>query len=285
MSNDNHTTYCIYRIVNFTNGNCYIGQTNNPSQRKKRHFYELKVNKHHNQHLQAAYNLYGLQAFYFEVIEDGIAREHANEREIYWLETLSKKHTLYNQAIGGNYNRTKGKATTWNGITYPTLVAAAKANGLSITAMQSRILRGYTNDDDLTSRKRLYYVKQFTWNGQTYPSLTVASKAIGVNLTTLIYYRERGYSCDNDFVKEKPCTWNGIDYKSMAEAARVSGINEGTFIGYIKRGYVCSSDVPKIHNRKRPCVYKGVEYSSICEASRVTGSTRQTIRKYQKDRI
>lgn len=41
------------------------------------------------------------------------------------------------------------KRIVWNGITYPSIAAAARACGISNTAMRSRLARGYTSDDDM----------------------------------------------------------------------------------------------------------------------------------------
>ena len=61
----------IYKIENTVNGKVYIGQTNDPEQRKRAHFGGLKRNKHENPYLQSAWNKYGEDSFYFEVIDGG----------------------------------------------------------------------------------------------------------------------------------------------------------------------------------------------------------------------
>lgn len=59
----------IYRILNIINNKIYIGSTFNLKKRKKRHLSDLKRNVHPNNHLQAAFNKYGVDNFKLEVIE------------------------------------------------------------------------------------------------------------------------------------------------------------------------------------------------------------------------
>lgn len=55
----------IYYIINLINNNYYIGSCVNFYKRQKKHFSELAKGIHANPHLQAAYNLYGADAFIF----------------------------------------------------------------------------------------------------------------------------------------------------------------------------------------------------------------------------
>ena len=53
----------IYKIVNHATGQCYVGQSQRVQKRIREHFRLLRLNKHPNQHLQNAYNKYGLYNF------------------------------------------------------------------------------------------------------------------------------------------------------------------------------------------------------------------------------
>lgn len=59
----------IYKITNKINGKIYIGSTSKFSVRFCQHYNSLRKGKHHNKHLQAAWNQHGESAFVFEVIE------------------------------------------------------------------------------------------------------------------------------------------------------------------------------------------------------------------------
>ena len=58
----------IYEILNTINKKKYIGSTKDFNERKKRHWYDLRNNRHINQHLQSAWNKYGESAFVFSPI-------------------------------------------------------------------------------------------------------------------------------------------------------------------------------------------------------------------------
>ena len=58
----------IYVIRNISNNKAYIGSAVDLHKRKILHYCELRGNKHHNRHLQSAYNKYGEDNFVFEVL-------------------------------------------------------------------------------------------------------------------------------------------------------------------------------------------------------------------------
>jgi len=58
----------VYKITNKDNGLVYFGQATQLGTRAQQHEDSLVKNKHKNQHLQAAWNHYGSDAFEFEVI-------------------------------------------------------------------------------------------------------------------------------------------------------------------------------------------------------------------------
>jgi group I intron endonuclease len=60
----------IYSIKNVKNNNCYFGSSKNIEKRWKTHLNKLKNNKHHNIHLQRAWNKYGENNFIFEIVEE-----------------------------------------------------------------------------------------------------------------------------------------------------------------------------------------------------------------------
>lgn len=72
-----------YKITNIENGSFYIGVTTDYVKRKKQHFYQLEEGKHKNYKMQNDYNIYGKDAFKFEVFselegteEEGYAYEY-----------------------------------------------------------------------------------------------------------------------------------------------------------------------------------------------------------------
>lgn len=58
----------IYKIINKIDNRYYLGSSQNIERRWIRHKYDLKRQKHNNIFLQRAYNKYGSDAFYLEII-------------------------------------------------------------------------------------------------------------------------------------------------------------------------------------------------------------------------
>lgn len=126
--------YCIYRIVNFRNGKMYVGMTMYEEGRYQWHFEALKKGKHHSQKLQNAYNKYGDNAFYFEVIERNISKVEIGDRERYWIAHYDSFQSGYNMTPGGiqggNY-----KPFVLGGVQYESKKAAAEANNMTVAEL------------------------------------------------------------------------------------------------------------------------------------------------------
>lgn len=74
----------IYGIKNLKNNKIYIGSTKSLNSRKYEHFYHLKRNTHHSEHLQKSYNKYGKNIFAFFLIEE-CTNSNRKERELYHI--------------------------------------------------------------------------------------------------------------------------------------------------------------------------------------------------------
>lgn len=93
----------IYKITNTTNGKVYIGQTRqDATTRIIQHKTNLKLNRHHNAHLQSAWNLYKEASFIFEVVDNASGLDELNELEKMWI---SKTNSLISSE---GYNLTDG---------------------------------------------------------------------------------------------------------------------------------------------------------------------------------
>lgn len=101
---DRHHAKGIYRIINITNYNYYIGMTT--SSFKKRcweHRNELRKNKHGNRHLQYAFNKYGEDKFVFQIysVYDLEIFDELEAFESLLIHEHGKFDTIYNIAPGG----------------------------------------------------------------------------------------------------------------------------------------------------------------------------------------
>lgn len=85
----------IYKIINTTNGKCYVGSAVNLPGRWASHRKNLRSKKH-NPKLQNAWNKYGEDAFEFLVIEFVDDKTKLIEREQYWIDTLDVVKKGYN---------------------------------------------------------------------------------------------------------------------------------------------------------------------------------------------
>ena len=94
----------IYQIINKQNLKCYVGSTRrNFHDRFKDHKRDLRNNKHHSKHLQAAWNKYSEECFEFEVLEiidKSLDKLYFLQREQYWID----KFESHNKEFGYNVN-------------------------------------------------------------------------------------------------------------------------------------------------------------------------------------
>ena len=83
------------------NNKCYIGQSKDLIARIQKHIKTLLNGTNRNEHLQNAYNTYGVGSFTIEIIEECTVEE-LDDREIYWIDFYHS----YDREYG--YNKTKG---------------------------------------------------------------------------------------------------------------------------------------------------------------------------------
>lgn len=250
--NDN-VMFSIYRIVHFATGLCYVGKSNNPYRRRIDHYSHLKHNTHKNTHLQRAWNKYGRDAFYFEVLEKNILKTDIDERERFWIRYFDSYKTGFNKTVGGDGTGGKTTPCEWNGIKYNSITEAAQALGIDFRAMQRRFQRGCFCDADMHGSK-----KGCMWNGVHYETVKEAAIANGVTLHAMKGRIFKGWTCDNDFkpYPRKVCIWNGIEYPSICAAARALGIHEDTLRDRIKRGRTGDDTMLKKRDFKRYPIYE-----------------------------
>lgn len=76
----------IYKIVCTANGKVYVGSAVILSKRKREHYSALRSNRHHNKHLQRAFNKYKEGCFVFEVMfecdKENLLLEEAQIKEL-----------------------------------------------------------------------------------------------------------------------------------------------------------------------------------------------------------
>jgi group I intron endonuclease len=91
----------VYKITNTLDGKVYIGSTTiDTDWRWSTHLALLRRGKHHNRHLQRAWDKYGESAFSFEVVEQGTTQEDVREKERSWISKFFGKG-CYNTSMEG----------------------------------------------------------------------------------------------------------------------------------------------------------------------------------------
>lgn len=88
----------VYTIENIVDGKMYVGYTTNFYARKSKHWGRLKSNRHTNQHLQNAINLYGIENFKFEILIE-CEEEYLASEENYWCNILNVHNRKYGYNI------------------------------------------------------------------------------------------------------------------------------------------------------------------------------------------
>lgn len=103
--------FYFYSIKNLINSNQYIGITGNLTQRWNRHLNKLNKNCHFNPHLQNAWNKYGKENFFFEILEekDFDTKEEAYQYEAELIQKYDTINNGYNCNPGGLWTGPKGK--------------------------------------------------------------------------------------------------------------------------------------------------------------------------------
>lgn len=97
---------CIYKITNLVDGKVYIGQTINYPKRKRSHISHLINGKHHNEHLQNAWDKYGEDKFEIEIIEECTVSElDMKEKHYIDLHNAINSKYGYNLVDGGQVFR------------------------------------------------------------------------------------------------------------------------------------------------------------------------------------
>lgn len=103
----------VYSITNLNDGKIYIGSGARIEERWRKHRELLRGNRHHNPHLQRAWNLHGEASFAFEVV----------------IECANEKTLVAEQMVLDSYFGNRERQSIYNVSRYAT--AAAKGRKLS----------------------------------------------------------------------------------------------------------------------------------------------------------
>ena len=128
----------------------------------------------------------------------------------------------------------RAKPVTYNGVTYPSLTACAKAFGLTVSACSRRLQKGRPLDKKLKAGGRP--LVPVTVNGAEYPSMAAAAKALGVPYQTLCSRIRKGQDLSAPKYADRcePITYQGKEYPSVEALSRATGINSRSWLYRIR---------------------------------------------------
>lgn len=128
----------------------------------------------------------------------------------------------------------RAKPVTYNGVTYPSLTACAKAFGLTVSACSRRLQKGQPLDKKLKAGGRP--LVPVTVNGAEYPSMAAAAKALGVPYQTLCSRIRKGQDLSAPKYADRcePITYQGKEYPSVEALSRATGINSRSWLYRIR---------------------------------------------------
>lgn len=99
----------VYSIFNLVNGKRYVGSSVDIYNRLHEHLHNLRNNKAHNKHLQAAWNKYGEECFKFNILEY-CDDEAQFQREQYYIDLMHPEYNFAEQVIA-TYGRELSEET------------------------------------------------------------------------------------------------------------------------------------------------------------------------------
>lgn len=144
-----HTKKCygyIYLITNNITNRCYVGQTMRPVNERWENHIDSALNGQtkNNNSLAAAILKYGVSAFNVKTIDHANSVDELNSLERYWIKKLKTKFpTGYNLNRGGS-GLNKGNPVTLQGITFPSISAAAREYGFKDKFIADRLRYGWS---------------------------------------------------------------------------------------------------------------------------------------------
>lgn len=170
----------------------------------------------------------------------------------------------------------RAKPVTYNGVTYPSLTACAKAFGLTVSACSRRLQKGQPLDKKLKAGGRP--LVPVTVNGAEYPSMAAAAKALGVPYQTLKERIQRGLPADMRKWSDRgtPVTYQGKEYPSIEALARATGIRSQSWLYRIRHNIPLDAPWGK-GGRKQKTVAEPVKTDEPAPEPDIVEAVRQAV--------
>lgn len=234
----------IYCIENLLDHKKYIGQSVNLKKRLSKHLYELKNNRHFNDHLQQAWNKYGEENFKIFIL-DYCEKDELDKKEIYYIDlynTMNRDYG-YNKDSGGNKCKTRNEESCDKMRTYWKEHGGANKGLLQATEQAKKPVVQYTKNGEIISE---------------FDSIMEASKQTGINFRNIssactgthktsfgFVWRFKGDDFDKFKVKDdiktrKVVRQYDLDEKFIKEYPSLSDVSKQTDFNFKNVSQVCN---------------------------------------------
>jgi len=195
----------VYLATNSVNGMQYVGAALCLNKRKSAHMSAARRGRGSKDSLQEAIRVYGEDNFIFSVLDTAEDRKDLSKKEHQWIDKLNTVHPNGYNLLRGNYStdlKNSGKyvSVKVEGRTFPTINAAAKHYGVSVSGFRNRLQRGWTPEqavylvdppEDYREQKTFVPI---TVDGKTFKCSTDAAKHYGIVLCTMRQRLNKGFT-------------------------------------------------------------------------------------------
>lgn len=182
----------IYKIRVPLTDQAYIGYTTQtPTNLFQQLRSQLKRGVHHCKSLQEAAQAHGVRSLEFEVLATSPAVPEVQTLVANYIAALGSL-SLNTRVPAVHDKSVRGREVGWNGVTYPSLREAAKANTLTEAQLRYRLGWGYAQDSDVVMEQFQGPAIPCEWGGATYQSIRAASLATGIPYSTMQRYQAKG---------------------------------------------------------------------------------------------
>ena len=179
----------VYAIQHNTTKRIYVGISNNPEMRIKKHLYALIQGTHSNKEFQKDFDRFGAD-YSFHILEEGIEEEKALLRERQWINTLRTNEVYrgYNLALGEQSIDDLSRFKSVNIECHDGCIVETM-NGNESVVMKGKPRKSRTSTN--TSKEYLKYEQFRKENGLSYADV---SRQTGISTVALSQWKNGEYN-------------------------------------------------------------------------------------------